>query len=202
MPLRRSLFAPGEMPRYAHFMTSGIASILTEMSKGEGVEVGAVSTDGIPEALHMLGPQFGETRCFMQVEGTALRGSFKRVQQEFLQNERIRELILRYVQYEALTTAQIAACNRLHTVEERLARWLLMVSVRIHSADLHLTQEFLSAMLGARRSTVTLAAGTLQRVGLIEYRRGHIRILDREGLEDAACECFAVTQRLLQNLYR
>ncbi len=202
LPLRTSLYTPGEPPRYAHFITSGVASIVTEMAHGEGVEVGISSAEGMAESLHMLGPQRCQFHCFMQVEGTALRGSFKRVHQEFLANEPFRQLVLRHVQYETLITSQMSACNRLHTVEERLARWLLMVSVRTRSVEMALTQEFLGQMLGARRSTVTLAAGALQRSGLIDYRRGQIRILNPEGLEDAACECFAVTQRLLHSLYR
>jgi CRP-like cAMP-binding protein len=202
LPLRTPLFEIGETPRYVHFMTSGIASLVNTLRGGEDVEVGIAGRAGFPEALHLLGPQTGETRCFMQVEGTALRMEFKRFQEEFQRNEIIRALVLRYVQHQALVTAQLAACNRLHEVEERLGRWLLMVSDRLESPTLQLTQEFLADMIGARRSTVTLAAGALQRSGVIEYRRGKINIIDREGLEDAACECYAVTQRLLKDLYR
>jgi CRP-like cAMP-binding protein len=202
LPLRTPLSQIGEAPRYVHFMTSGIASLVTTLRDGEDIEIGIVGYDGFPEALHLLGPQTGQTRCFIQVEGTGLRMEFKRFQEEFQRSDILRSLVLRYVQYQSLITAQLAACNRLHEVEERLARWLLMVSDRLGSPEMHLTQEFLADMIGARRSTVTLAAGSLQRSGVIEYRRGKIRIVDRESLEDAACECFAVTKRLLENLYR
>jgi CRP-like cAMP-binding protein len=189
------------MPRYVHFITSGMASIVTEMSQGDGVEVGIAGREDLPQSLHLLGPATGQSRCFMQVEGTGLRMDFRQFQHEFQTSDTVRRLVLRHVQYEALMTAQMAACNRLHSVDERLARWLLMVAVRIGSDELRLTQEFLGNMLGARRATVTLAAGALMRSGLIDYRRGYIRLLNREALEDTACECFAVTQRLLQGIY-
>lgn len=201
LPVRTELYGLAQTPHYVHFLTSGLASVVTEMREGEGVEVGLAGREDFPEALFLLGPATGHSRCFMQLEGTALRMDFRQFQQEFLSSEPLRSLVLRHVQYLALMTAQLAACNRLHTVDERLARWLLMVAVRIGSEEIRLTQEFLGAMLGARRATVTLAAGALARSGIIEYRRGYIRILNREALEDTACECFAVTQKLLQNIY-
>lgn len=196
------MFEVGEAPRYAHFITSGIASLVNTLPGGEAVEIGLAGREGIPEALHILGPQTGDTRCFMQVEGTALRMEFKRFREIFERDSRVRECVLRYVQYESLITAQLAACNRLHEVEERLARWLLMVCDRIGSANMQLTQEFLAEMIGARRSTVTIAAGALQRSGIIEYKRGKIRVVDRESLEDIACECYPTTKRLFEELYR
>ena len=102
---------------------------------------------------------------------------------------------------QGLIVNQLAACNRLHEIEERLARWLLMVSDRMASDKFYLTQEFLAEMIGAQRSTVTLAAGSLQRSGLIEYRRGHIHILDRERMESVACECYPIVRDLAANLY-
>jgi hypothetical protein len=154
------------------------------------------------EALHLLGPGHVQTNCFMQIAGTGLRMRFIDFEHIFRRDEAVRGTVLRYVQFQSLVLSQIAACNRLHEVEERLARWLLMVSDRIGDSELRLTQEFLSQMLGARRSTVTLVAGTLQRSGLIEYSRGEVKILDRAGLERAACECYRITydawQRLVQ----
>lgn len=202
LPLRSELFAVGEKPHYVHFITSGLASNVIEMSGGDGLEVGLAGREDLPESLFLLGPQTGQLRCFMQIGGTALRMDFHRFQQIFDRNEAVRCQVLRHVQYEALMTAQLAACSRLHGVEERLARWLLMVAVRIGSEQMKLTQEFLAFMLGSRRATVTIAAGTLQRSGMIEYHRGNIRIVDRERLEETACECFAITQRLLASIYR
>jgi CRP-like cAMP-binding protein len=154
----------------------------------------------LPEALHLLGPALIQTNCFMQIAGTGLRMRFKDFEQLFQRDEAVRRPVLRYVQFQNLVLSQIAACNRLHEVEERLARWLLMVSDRIGDSELRLTQEFLSQMLGARRSTVTLVAGTLQRGGLIEYSRGDVKILDRDKLESAACECYRITQDALKRL--
>jgi CRP-like cAMP-binding protein len=200
LPLRAVLFEPERAPYYVHFITSGLASIVTYMKEGEAAEVGLVGRDGLPEALHLLGPALIQTNCFMQIAGTGLRMRFKDFEQLFQRDEAVRRPVLRYVQFQNLVLSQIAACNRLHEVEERLARWLLMVSDRIGDSELRLTQEFLSQMLGARRSTVTLVAGTLQRGGLIEYSRGDVKILDRDKLESAACECYRITQDALKRL--
>jgi CRP-like cAMP-binding protein len=121
---------------------------------------------------------------------------FSDVQEKFNASEPFRNLILQSIQIQGLTLAQLAACNRLHEAEERLARWLLMVEDRVGESSYSLTQEFLGDMLGARRTTVTLAAGTLQQNGLITYRRGRIRILDRENLEAAACECYQAVRKI------
>ena len=201
LPLRAPLFEPNVQPRSVHFMTTGIASIVTEMSVGEGVEVGLIGREGLPECLQLLGPQTGPSRCFIQMEGEALRMSFREFQKIFEENAAVRAPLLRYVQYQALVVAQLAACNRLHGMEERLARWLLMVADRAGRPEMELTQEFLAEMLGTRRSTVSLTAGALQQSGLILYRRGRMQILDREKLETVACECLGVTEQLLKDLY-
>ena len=201
MALRDALFEPGQQPPYVHFMTSGLASIVTEMRVGEGVEVGLIGREGIPEGLSLLGPETGVSRCFVQMEGAALRMKFRSFQKMFEESAAIRAPVLQFVQCQSLVVSQLAACNRLHAVEERLARWLLMVADRAGRLEIELTQEFLAEMLGTRRSTVTLSAGTLQRSGLIQYQRGRIQILDREKLESVACECFGVTQRLLKKVY-
>ena len=202
LPHGTVLFDSEDDPQHAHFMTGGIASIVTIMEGGGQVEVGIVGREGVPESLHLLGPQRAQTRCMMQVSGTALRISFRTLQQEFGQYADLQSLLLQHVQYQTLVLSQLAACNRLHEVEERLARWLLMVEARISEPLIHITHEFLGDMLGTRRSTVTLVAGVLQRSGLIEHSRGQVRILDQQGLENVACECFRVTQKLLQNLYK
>lgn len=170
------------------------------MSTGDGVEVGLVGREGVPEALHLLGPAPGITDCFVQVAATALRLDFKRFEQEFFGQEAVRRAMLSYIQYGTLLTAQVAACNRLHGVEERLARWLLMVGDSIGEPRFCLTQEFLAGMIGSRRTSVTLAAGVLKRSSLINYQRGEIEIIDRENLEDSACECYPITRKLLESL--
>jgi CRP-like cAMP-binding protein len=200
-PIETVLYQAGQRPRYAHFMTSGIASIVTFMVDGSGTEVGLIGREGLVEGCHLLGPASVQTTGFIQLEGTALRMPFAELQEEFLANELLRSLILEYVQVQGLILNQLAACNRLHQVEERLARWLLMVRDRLGSDRFYLTQEFLAEMLSARRTTVTLAASSLQRSGLIEYRRGHMRLLDHKGLETAACECYPIVRHLSESLY-
>jgi CRP-like cAMP-binding protein len=202
LPLGAVLYEPGEVPRYVHFLTSGMASIMTTMADGDAVEVGIISREGMPEALQVLGPGSGFTRCLMQIAGSGFRMDFRAFEQHFQREESVRRLVLRYVQYQGRTLAQLAACNRMHDGEERLSRWLLMVHDRLDSRDIPLTQELIANMIGTRRSTVTLMAGILQRGGLIQYQRGLVRILDPENLERIACECYPITRRLFQELYR
>jgi CRP-like cAMP-binding protein len=202
LPLGTILYEPGSVPRYVHFLTSGMASNVTTFSNGDAVEVGIISREGMPEALHLLGPGTGFTRCFMQIAGSGFRMDFRALEQVFQREESLRGLVLRYAQYQCRLLAQLAACNRIHEGEERLSRWLLMARDRLDSRDIPVTQEFLANMIGARRSTVTLMAGILQRGGLIQYQRGHVHILDPESLEGTACECYPITRRLFQELYK
>lgn len=202
LPIETVLYKPGELPEHAHFITSGIASIVAMMADGTGAEVGLFGNEGLVECTHLLGPAKVHTTGFIQVDASALRMSFAELQKEFLSSEVLHNAILASTQVQGLILGQLAACNRFHEVEERLARWLLMVEDRVGSPYFFLTQEFLAEMLGARRTTVTLAAGSLQRSGLIEYRRGHIRILDRPALISAACECYPIVSELVANLYK
>jgi CRP-like cAMP-binding protein len=201
LPIGTVLSAPGETPKYAHFMTSGIASVVTFMVNGAGAEVGLIGREGLVEAINLLGPAASPTTAFIQSAGTALRMPFAELQEQFLTPNPLRQRILECVQGHGFVLSQLAACHGLHEIEERLARWLLMVRDRLDSDRFDLTQEFLAEMLGARRTSVTLAAGTLQRSGLIEYRRGHIHIIDRDGLESAACECYPIVRNLVSRLY-
>ena len=201
LPINTVLVESEQRPRHVHFITSGMASLVTTMSDGASVEVGIVSREGLPETTHLLGPIMGQTRCFMQIPGTAYRMDFLAFQRSFFQDEHIHARVLQYAQYQTNILSQLGACNRLHEVEERLARWLLMVQDRVGESELLLTQEFLGFMLGSRRTTVTMIAGLLQRSGLIDYQRGKVRILNRENLISAACECYPITQKLLGALY-
>jgi CRP-like cAMP-binding protein len=201
LPLRTVLYDPDETPKYAHFMTSGIASIVSSMADGASAEVGIWGHEGLVESFQLLGKARIPSRCFIQMEGTALRMPFKDVQKEFLEVPEFRAAVLQCVQSQGFILGQLAACNRLHEAEERLARWLLMVRDRVESETYFLTQEFLANMLGARRTTVTAAAGELQRNGLIKYSRGRIHIVDPDGLENAACECYKTVRTLHQNFY-
>lgn len=201
LPVRTVLYEPDEAPRYAHFVTSGIASIVSAMSTGASAEVGIWGSEGLVESFHLLGKAKIPTRCFIQMEATALRMPFKELQKEFQENDDLRDAVLQCVQSQGFILGQLAACNRLHEAEERLARWLLMVRDRVDSETYFLTQEFLGNMLGARRTTVTAAAGALQRKGLIKYSRGRIHITDSAGLESAACECYKTVRSLYLNFY-
>jgi CRP-like cAMP-binding protein len=200
LPIGAALYEPNEVPRFAHFITSGIASVVTTMKDGGMVETGIWGRDGLPECLHLGGNDRVPSRCFMQIAGTALRMPFADLERDFESLQPLRERIQRSIRTQALILGQLVACNRLHEVEERLARWLLMLQDRVQQDVLHITQEFLAEMLGSRRTTVTMAAGALQRIGLIEYQRGRVRILDHEGLVAAACECYPVIRRLTTGL--
>jgi CRP-like cAMP-binding protein len=202
LPIRTVLYEAEETPKYAHFMTSGVASIVSSMSDGSSAEVGIWGKEGLVESFHLLGPAKVPNRCFIQMAGTALRMPFKELQAEFLSSEVFHHRVLQCVQSQGFILGQLAACNRLHGAEERLARWLLMVRDRAESDNFLLTQEFMATMLGARRTTVTLAAGALQRNGLIQYSRGKIHILDSKGLENVACECYQTVRNLYVNFYK
>ena len=196
LPLGTVLYRPGEQPKYAHFMTSGITSIVTFMSNGAGAEVGLISREGVVEGINLLGSATPPTTAFIQVEGAALRMRYCDLQQEFFKAGPVFRRILESVQRHSFILSQLAACNGLHEIENRLARWLLMVQDRLETDKFYLTQEFLAEMLGIRRTSVSATAGTLQKAGVIAYKRGHIHILDRKRLENKACECYSVVQNL------
>ena len=199
LPTGTSLYESHEVPRFAHFLTSGIASVVTSMKDGGTVETGMWGSDGLAECMQLGSTEGLPSRCFMQVGGTALRTPFADLERVYRASQPLRDAIQRSIRTQALILGQLVACNRLHEVEERLARWLLMLHDRVHEEVLLITQEFLAEMIGSRRTTVTMAAGALQRIGLIEYQRGHVRIVDRERLEAAACECYPVIRRLTNN---
>jgi CRP-like cAMP-binding protein len=202
LPLRAVLYEAEETPKYGYFLTSGIASVVAAMTEGGTAEVGVIGNEGMVGGLHLLGDAPAPTGCYMQLRGTGLRIPFPALLEAFKSSEGVRDRILEFVQLQASSASQIAGCNRLHGAEERLARWMLMVRDRIDGDVLDLTQEFLAVMLGAQRTTVTMVAGAMQSAGLIEYRRGHVRIVNRQSLEDAACGCYQILRRLHQNLYK
>jgi CRP-like cAMP-binding protein len=201
LPIKTPLYDANRTPAYAYFMTSGMASVVASTQSGATVEVGVIGHEGMVGSFHILGPAPVSTNSFIQLEGTDLKIPLIELRKAFRSSEEIRDRILEFIQEQALTASQIAGCNRLHESDQRLARWLLMARDRTESSVLNFTQEFLAMMLGAQRTTVTSVAGGLQERGLIEYRRGHVRILDREKLEAAACECYQITKQLHANLY-
>ena len=191
----------GEPFTHVYFPESGAVSIVTYMSDGYGVEVGTMGNEGMVGLPAYLEADASESRTFCQVAGAAQRVPVDVLLAAAASRPNIRRLLNRYTQAYLSLVAQGAACNRLHTIEQRCARWLLMMHDRTGgSGVLQLKQEFLALMLGVRRIGVTIAAGALQEAGLIRYRRGQIRIVGREGLEEVACECYAVVRRRFDEL--
>ena len=201
LPLREKLIEPGVPLQHAYFITSGIASVVIELAEGATAEVALIGREGLVGALDMLGPAQTPSRCLIQMAATAYCVPYAALRKLFLESEEIRTRILEVVQQQGMAMSQLAACNKLHEAEPRLARWLLMVQDRVEDDTLNLTQEFLAQMLGTQRTTVVMVAGALQRRGMIEYKRGKVKIVCREDLESAACECYGTTHRLLKNLY-
>jgi CRP-like cAMP-binding protein len=189
------LYETGDALKSVYFCNSGMVSILTVFSDGKSVEVGLVGKEGFVGLPLLVGFQTASTRAITQLEGTAFRVNGDTLMALLPHCPKLERRLHQYSQIAAMQTTQIAACNRLHEVHERLARWLLMCSDRVSSDDLSLTQEFLGQMLGTRRSSVTVAAGILQKAGIITTSRGDVKIVDHQKLEDSACDCYAMMQR-------
>jgi CRP-like cAMP-binding protein len=202
LPQGKILYEAERAARYAYFLTSGLASVVTPMAKGEGAEVGFIGDEGIVGSLQLLGPAPPATQCMMQLAGGGLRIPMVALQGGFDASEEIRRRVLEFVQEQAMMVGQISGCNRLHSAENRLVRWLLMAEDRAHRDVLAFTHEYLAQMIGTRRTTVTILAGELQAKGLLSYHRGTIRIVSRAGLEAIACDCYPIVRRLYANLYR
>ncbi len=179
---------------HGYFMEEGIASVVVTVANGDTVEVGVIGIDGLVGLPILLGTGSAPGRTFIQIAGSGLRIEAKHLKNEYERAGNLRQHLQRYTQGFLVQTAQTAACNRLHNIEERLARWLLTCRDRIESDELRLTHDFLSQMLGAPRTTVTLAAGLLHHAGLISYSRGVVTIQNRDKLEDAACECYSIVR--------
>ena len=201
LPLRTQLYEPDVVPEHAFFVTSGLASVVAPMIDGDTAELEVIGNEGVVGSLHLLGTAPIPTSSFMQIAGSGLRVKLSVLQHAFNTSREIHHRILELVQQQALTVSQVAACNRLHSNEARLARWLLMAQDRTQSKELALTQQFLAQMVGSQRTTVTATAGNLQRASLIQYRQGRVTIVDREGLVKATCDCYRIVKRLYTGLY-
>ena len=189
------LHEPGEPIKFGYFLNTGMTSILTVLAEGKSVEVGLTGKDGFVGLPLIVGFSSGPTQAVVQIAGNGFKISARGITQAVRQCPVLANRLQRYVQMLAMQGTQVAACNRLHEVDERLARWLLMCQDRIESNFVPLTQEFLAHMLGTRRASVTVAAGMLQKAGLITYSRGHVNIVDRARLEGACCECYEIMQQ-------
>ena len=196
----RTQLLDGKAPGYAYFLEEGLASVVLPMKEGRTVEVGVIGIDGVVGLPVLLGAGRMPGETFIQVEASGYRIKAQRLKEEFERPGELRRHLQKYVMANLVQSAQNAACNRLHTIGERLAKWLLTCHDRIRSDRMPLTHEFLAQMLGAPRTTVTLAAGQLHEAGLIDYSRGHITIKDRSGLEKAACECYRVVRNEFDRL--
>jgi CRP-like cAMP-binding protein len=179
---------------HVFFPTNSIVSLLYTMENGTSAEMGLTGNDGVVGIALFMGGGTMPNRAVVQSAGSALRMKVKVLQDEFARGGKFQYLLLRYTQALITQISQTAVCNRLHSVEQQLCRWLLLSHDRVKADELIMTQELIADMLGVRREGVTVAAGRLQDSGAISYIRGHIKILDRQKLEDTVCECYQVVK--------
>ena len=203
LSLKQVLHKAGESIEYVYFPHRAIVSLISTPEEGSMVEVGLVGNEGIVGIPAVLGDNIATTSAIVQREDSGMRMEASLLKTEFQQGGSLQSLLLRYTQALYGLVSQNAACNRLHQLDERLARWLLFVCDLVGSNELQLTQQFIAKTLGVRRAGVTVAANTLQRTGLIRYNRGRITILNRQKLEAASCSCYGIIKgeysRLLDN---
>jgi len=198
LKIHQVIHEAGETIKSGYFVNSGLCSVLAVQPDGKSVEVGLIGKEGFVGLPLLAGYQTSPTRVVAQADGTAYRCGVRALTPMVQKCPELLRQLHRFAHQLAMQTTQIAASNRLHNVEERLARWILMSADRLSTDNLPLTQEFLSHMLGTRRSSVTVASGILQKAGLISSTRGHVKIVNRKGLEDAACDCYAIVQQQLK----
>ena len=192
LPLGHVLYECGERVDYAYFPITCVVSCLYTMRNGSVAEMALVGNDGVLGVSLFLGGGNMTHQAVAQIGGHALKISSRALQEEFARGGALHNILLRYTQALITQISQTAVCNRLHSLEQRLCRWLLLCHDRVNGSEILMTQEFIANMLGGRRESVTVAAGRLQDAGLIHYSRAHIHILDRKGLEAAVCECYKV----------
>ena len=200
MPLGHVLYESGNQLQHVYFPTDCIVSLLYVMEDGHSAEIAIVGKEGIVGVALFMGGETTPSRGIVQSAGHAYRLPGKLLKEEFFRAGPLQQLLLRYTQALLTQMAQTAACNRHHSVDQQLCRWLLLSLDRLSSDELVMTQELIANMLGVRREGVTEAAGQLQRLGLIHYSRGRIKVLDRPGLEKKTCECYRVVKREFDRL--
>jgi CRP-like cAMP-binding protein len=200
LPLGELLYEPGVKLQYAYFPTTAIVSLRYVMETGASAETAGVGNEGVVGISLFMGGDTMPSSAVVQVAGHAYRLEGRLLQQEFGRTNLLRRLLLRYTQALITQMTQTAACNRHHSIEQQLCRWLLLTLDRLPSNELIITHEMVASILGVRREGITEAAGKLQRAGFIRYRRGHITVLERSGLETHACECYTVVKQELSRL--
>jgi CRP-like cAMP-binding protein len=195
LPLGKVVYEPGDAMRHVYFPTDSIISLLYVMVDGASAEISVVGNEGLVGIALFMGGESTPSRAIVQSGGSAYRLTGQRLKDEFNRHSEFQHLLLRYTQALITQMAQTAVCNRHHTIDQQLCRWLLLSLDRLPDNRLTMTQELIANMLGVRREGVTEAAGKLQRQGVIEYHRGHITVLDRPRLEKLCCECYAVVKK-------
>jgi CRP-like cAMP-binding protein len=195
MPLGDVVYESGRQLEHVYFPTTSIVSLLYVLENGASAEIAVVGYEGIVGISLFMGGESTPSRAVVQSEGEAVRLAARFMQEEFKRGGTLQHLLLRYTQSLITQMAQTAVCNRHHSVDQQLCRWLLLSIDRLPSPEIKMTQELIANMLGVRREGVTEAAGKLQKVGVISYRRGHIKVLDRPKLETMSCECYEVVRR-------
>lgn len=198
VPVKLTLVAivceAGGLLKHAYFPEGAVLSLLTVLENGSAIETANIGREGAFGLFAAMYSRVSFNRCLVQLEGDMVRCRIEVLQAEFKRSEHVRDLFVSYSETLLSQVQQTVACNSMHTTEERICRWLLMMHDRAEGEGLPYTHEFLSHMLGANRKSVTLAAQTLQAAGLISYHRGKIKVLDRPGLEKASCECYAIVK--------
>jgi CRP-like cAMP-binding protein len=200
LPIRQVLYEADTPIAHVYFPVSGVMSLVISLKGGDSVEVGTIGNEGMVGIAVFLGAERSPAKAFCQVAGQALKmrtDSFRRALEEHAE---LADVVRRYTQGMVNQISQTTACNHVHSVQARMCRWLLMTHDRVGADEFHLTQEFLAQMLGVRRPSVTVAAGLLQKAGLIRYQRGRIRIVDRASLENTACECYETMRQEFDRL--
>lgn len=194
-PQRTVLFERDGEIRYVYFPLSGCHSVLAVMQDGAAVEVGTIGNEGLSTVDVLTGSTIATERTICQIPGDSLRMPAEKFKQAIEGKSELRRLTYRFLQAYLSHVSQSVACNRLHSTQERFAKWILASHDRVQGDEFQLTQEFLADMLGVHRPSVSLIARRFQQAGLLDYRRGIVRVLDRAGLEETACECYAVVRK-------
>ena len=200
MQLGEILYDPGEQLQYAYFPTTSIVSLHYVIESGASAEIAGVGNEGVVGISLFMGGDTTPSSAVVQTAGHAYRLPRQVLKSEFERGGPLQRLLLRYTQALITQMAQTAVCNRHHSIEQQLCRWLLVTLDRVPSGQLVMTQELVASMLGVRREGITEAAGRLQQAGVIRYRRGHIAVLDRTGLEQRSCECYGVVKAEIDRL--
>jgi len=200
LPRGKTLYNTGDRVTSAYFVMRGLLSLISTTEEGAQVEVGMVGKEGMVGIPILLNADTSLYRVLVQVPGVAMKIKAGAFREEFLRGGHLQDLMLRYIDTVLMQVTQSAVCNRFHTTEQRLSRWLLVCRDRLNSHYIPLTQEFISYMLGAPRTSVTSTASALQKEKLITYSRGKITILDDVGLEARSCECYRVVKKVFKNV--